>query len=405
MPNPICILLADDFTGACDTGLQFVRAGLSARVQMSGTPEPVSDILVWDTETRNSAPRAAADRVTRAARQLAGHTGCIWYKKVDSTLRGPIGAEIDALMTATDCSLCLLAPALPGAGRTTVGGVHYVDGVPVHRTAAGRDPGAPVTRSSIAELVAQTSSLGTAVLPLSAVRAGVESVAARLAGLPGPTVAIADAAEPKDLQIVAAAAARLAEPPLLCGCAGLAANVPGAFGLVSLTPCPPPPDASGSLLLVVAGSAHPTTARQLGYLRQLLQVRDAGIGSDGDPVGAAGLAGDGSAGSAAVSILSVRRGEAHPDGAIEAMARVARRISQESNLSGIAVTGGATALALLTELEAGAVDVLEAVGAEAPLCRLADGPRAGLPLVTKGGGLGEEDIFVRAARRLVSDLI
>ena len=312
MSTPTCVLLADDFTGACDTGLQFVLAGLSARVQLAGEPAGGADVLVWDTGTRNCSAPAARDLVGRAARGLAPHSGSVWYKKVDSTLRGPIGAELEVLMQRTGRSLCVLAPALPGAGRTTRDGVHLVGGVPVHQTEAGRDPEAPVAHSSIADLLASTAAVPTASVPLAQVRAGADALWAGLARLDLPAVAIVDAEEPRDLETIAKAAARLDRPPLLCGCAGLAAFVPAAFDLHSRTPPPPAGAPCGRLLLVVAGSARSHTRHQLDHLRQHLKAREIPVSAAADPERVAAEATAGSAAGAVVSILSLRLDEPEP---------------------------------------------------------------------------------------------
>ena len=112
-----CLVIADDFTGACDTGLQFTRGGFATRVFL--TPEGVgaadAEIAVVDTESRNVDPDAAAQRVRQWTAALATLKDCLWYKKVDSTLRGPIGAEVKALMEGGGFELCLMAPALPAA--------------------------------------------------------------------------------------------------------------------------------------------------------------------------------------------------------------------------------------------------------------------------------------------------
>jgi len=104
-----------------------------------------------------------------------------------------------------------------------------------------------------------------------------------------------------------------------------------------------------------------------------------------------------------VCVLSVRSGEADPDAVLGVMARASHHLAGSPDLSGIAVTGGATAVGLLAALGADAVDILEPLDAEVPLCRLVDGPAAGLLLVTKGGGLGAEDAFLRAAQRLIPE--
>src|SRR6266702_656293 len=92
------IIVADDLTGACDAGTLF--AG-KAPVPVTVWPDPpvAAEVAVVDTESRRLDRAAATDRVSDAAAQRAGATS--WFKKIDSTLRGHVGAEIVALLQAT----------------------------------------------------------------------------------------------------------------------------------------------------------------------------------------------------------------------------------------------------------------------------------------------------------------
>jgi uncharacterized protein YgbK (DUF1537 family) len=52
------LIIADDFTGANDTGLQLVRRGVPTRVQIGHLRElPARYSLVLDTESRNLGPQ------------------------------------------------------------------------------------------------------------------------------------------------------------------------------------------------------------------------------------------------------------------------------------------------------------------------------------------------------------
>src|SRR5947207_1309320 len=123
-------IVADDLTGACDAGTLF--AG-KAPVPVTVWPDPpvAAEIAVVDTESRRLDRAAATDRVSDAAAQRAGATS--WFKKIDSTLRGHVGAEIVALLQATRTPSAVACPAFPSEGRTVLDRVLRVDG-----TAAGR---------------------------------------------------------------------------------------------------------------------------------------------------------------------------------------------------------------------------------------------------------------------------
>jgi uncharacterized protein YgbK (DUF1537 family) len=133
-------VIADDLTGAADSGVQFVKAGYRTAVAFWGAPVPPEedlDAVVIDTASRTMPAGFAARRVVEAGRAVRRVR--IVYKKIDSTLRGPVAAELAAALGATERERTVVAPAFPAAGRVTVGGMQMVDGVPVHETEAKDD--------------------------------------------------------------------------------------------------------------------------------------------------------------------------------------------------------------------------------------------------------------------------
>ena len=100
------LIIADDFTGALDTGIQFrgkhtaLRFGQKAERFLKDLDADTS-VLVIDAETRHLPPKRAAEIVGRiTADAAAAGVRCI-YKKTDSGLRGNIGAELAAALEAS----------------------------------------------------------------------------------------------------------------------------------------------------------------------------------------------------------------------------------------------------------------------------------------------------------------
>lgn len=169
------LVIADDITGSLDTGVQFAGGGRRAIVTVG--PEPLGryvDVWIVDTESRHVTAGEAARRVGDAVTAARALGAQIFYKKTDSTLRGNIGAELDAALVASEREALVFAPAFPALGRTTCGGRQLVDGVPVDETSFGRDPLNPVHTAQIAQLIAEQSSIRTA---LAADAASVRSAA------------------------------------------------------------------------------------------------------------------------------------------------------------------------------------------------------------------------------------
>ncbi|HEX2739021.1 MAG TPA: four-carbon acid sugar kinase family protein, partial [Rubrobacter sp.] len=79
-------IIADDLTGAADTGVQFARAGYQSAVFFRPAevlPDDL-DAVAFDTDSRTMPEGFAAKRVVDAAHSARGAR--IVYKKLDSTL-------------------------------------------------------------------------------------------------------------------------------------------------------------------------------------------------------------------------------------------------------------------------------------------------------------------------------
>jgi hypothetical protein len=168
MPRrPRFCVIADDLTGALDTAAPFASHGWRTRV----VPWPAagrgpralgalaaeawrgSDVVVIDTASRHVAPREAARRVRAAmAAGAAQARGVASYKKIDSTLRGNVAAELAAFRRACGVACLPTAPAFPAQGRTTRGGAVFVHGRPLAASAAARDALDPVADGVVARL-------------------------------------------------------------------------------------------------------------------------------------------------------------------------------------------------------------------------------------------------------------
>ncbi len=151
------VVLADDLTGAAEIGGIAWRYGLSTEIQTEFQPATDADLIVVDTDTRACTPLGAAQRVAALAEQCrrAGITRL--FKKVDSVLRGPVLAELAALLAALGRSRALLAPANPSLGRTIQAGNYWVNGALLHHTDFANDPGYPAATSNVKAMLEQRS--------------------------------------------------------------------------------------------------------------------------------------------------------------------------------------------------------------------------------------------------------
>src|SRR5690349_18068409 len=104
-------IIADDLSSATDCRAQVVRSGLSVVVPLGGYSLPnqarAPQVISVDTDSRSLPAEQAFARVRTAAGQLADEGWTDFYKSVDSTLRGILGAEIEAVMgiVRPDCAV------------------------------------------------------------------------------------------------------------------------------------------------------------------------------------------------------------------------------------------------------------------------------------------------------------
>lgn len=254
------LVIADDFTGALDTGVKFASGGARVRVvtDYEYAFDQVSDqvqVLVMDAETRHLSNGEAYERVYRIVKQAKAAGIPYIYKKTDSALRGNIGSELSAVLAATEGQVLHFLPAFPKMGRTTINGIHYVDGVPVHKSVFGKDPFEPVKCSDIREIIGRNSDTRTCVIPDGQVLMNPEQ----------PTIAVYDARTDEELQMIAVALKRSGGLEILAGCAGMAETLPQLLGLEGAK-LPVPEFEPG--FLVVCGSVNPITKGQLDFAEQ-----------------------------------------------------------------------------------------------------------------------------------------
>ncbi len=245
------LIIADDFTGALDTGVQFAARGAVTRVVTDpgyDFAQADAEVLVMVAETRHLPPKEAYDVVYRAARN-ARQAGIPYiYKKTDSALRGNIGSELTAVMDAAEADTIAFLPAFPKMGRVTRNGIHYVDGVPVAESVFGKDPFEPVTASAVAEIIG-----GQTAAPVVLHR--LDEAAAPAA----PGIQVYDADTDGDLARIGGELG--AEGlHLSAGCAGFATALADFLGLNGPAPRMPqlPP-----AFFVACGSVNPVTLRQM----------------------------------------------------------------------------------------------------------------------------------------------
>lgn len=249
------LIIADDFTGALDTGVQFAAYGARTRVVV-GTEVDFSaaqaEVLVVDTETRHLTAQQAYDAVAQLTSQAEQAGVAYIYKKTDSALRGNIGAELTALLQTGRQKQLPFLPAFPQMGRITRNGVHIVDGVPVTESPFGADPFEPVRHAVITELIAEQSSVSAHAFPALTDSDSVPDT---------DGILIFDADSVSDLLSTGRQLHQNGKLHIMAGCAGFGSVLAEILGIAE-NKAPQPPELDPRLL-VVCGSVNPITVKQM----------------------------------------------------------------------------------------------------------------------------------------------
>ena len=269
------LILADDFTGALDTGVQFSGKGIRTQVVVSGhwvEPDSDCDVIVIDVETRHVPKEKAYEIVYDVCQQAVKYGICCFYKKTDSALRGNVGSELQAAADAVFGKNIVFVPAFPAMRRITVDGVHYIDGIPVKESVFGQDPFEPVMYDRVDELLRATGYRGGVIGVSKAERKlqtaeewktqASEERRQKAAEAAKQQLFLYDAETDADLDEIAEAVSKKSDIPILAGCAGFAAKLPVLLKL--------PVKESGDVqlkenLVFLCGSVNPITKSQIVY--------------------------------------------------------------------------------------------------------------------------------------------
>lgn len=415
------LVVADDLTGANACAAGFARTGLRAvtlgqQDQWGAIAEfhPRFDALVVTTDSRHLPPDDVRERVRRAVR--AGWPIDLLSTRIDTTLRGNVGVAVEAMLAEAraqtdDRVVALAVTAHPEAGRVTVDGHQLLDGVRLEDTEVSRDPRTPVHTSEVAQVLARGTTLRIGSIPLRLVTGPPGDLVAHLRGLveDGVDVVVADALTVEHLERACATALEAAPDARWI----TVDSGPGALAMAhtmglgaSTEPLP---------RLVVSGSATALTRRQLARLlaeRDAVPVRpvmrEGSAMPDVDatvPLVLGALADVEPGGIVVVATVldeddlrALRPGE---EAALPAsLGRLTRRVLQETSVDGLFTTGGDVTAAVLRDLDGQGMEVEGEVVPLAVAGEVVAGPWAGLPMVTKGGLIGDDATTIACLDRL-----
>ncbi len=406
-------IIADDLSGSSDTAVTFSNYGYKSFV--INFPEGKThnlencDVVAISTNTRELPFREAKECIVEVCDYLKQLSVGQVYKKIDSTCRGHIGTELEAIMEELDLTFSIICPAFPKTGRIVKSGELLVNGVTISQTAIAQDPRFPIRESYLPDILKKQTSLPVELIHHSTVSLGPVALTEYLKRLSakGKALILIDAIDDEDLNTISSIDTSLLPPLIFSGSAALSDGIVRNRRRKILPNIPP--------VCVVVGSVNPQNDAMSDFLLSKGDAEEVYI----DPVELMEKVGEAPHAEEIGKVLTAdsdviirtchygydrdrvkktsrEKGISEPEAA-EAIARGMQAVMKEAirghSVSGLIVTGGATALHVLRGLKAVGIQVDEELEPGVPCGRILGGPLDGVGIITKAGGFGSETTF------------
>lgn len=413
-------IIADDLSGSSDTAVTLSNFGYKSIVL--NYPEGLQyelnkyDAVSISTNSREIEQQDAKDIVKKVCSYLKQLGDTVIYKKIDSTWRGNIGAEIEAIMEEFALQNMIICSAYPQTGRIIKNGYLYVNDVPLNETAIAKDPCFPINDSYLPNILRQQTDIPVELITHEIVAQGADSLTEYLKKivLKGKAIILVDAINEKDLETIVSVNKKMLPPLFFCGSAGLSQALFKVAGQQNQANIPP--------VLLVVGSVNPQNRAIVDYLganniasevflnpvylleedvddeslNKIAKVLDEGQNL---VITTCRNAEDREKVKESCKVKGLKGGE----GAYiiaQRLQKLAPLILNDYVLSGLIVTGGTTALHILRGLRSAGIELEEEVDTGVPYGKILGGPYENMSIITKAGGFGSEEVFAQAIQHI-----
>jgi uncharacterized protein YgbK (DUF1537 family) len=412
-----CLLIADDLTGGADAGAQFAKRGLNTllifckdHTKIDFSQYAHRDVLVVNTDSRGLTPEKASSLISNLLKTYHPKVFPIIYKKIDSTLRGNLGYEIDTILKEMNGALGFMAPSYPEQNRRLVGGIMIIGEKPLALTEVAQNTTSPIQESHVDKLLQQQSRNRVGWIDITLVASGVERLKEMVEREQnkGTKIIIFDAGSRQDLTNVAEVGFSLESKPLFIGSAGLAEEVAKK---ISSSQLHPRSLKSYKHVLIVCGTASSVTHQQLRRLEfrkipvfQLNPSLFIGDFSEGESERKDISRRIGNCLSRGITILKTIPEMLHSEHSndLPISLKISKTLA-EITLSALAqsrvevhdlallLTGGDTAQGVINRLDISGIEIEGELLEGIVQTHLTGGKWDGLLLITKAGAFGKED--------------
>ena len=421
------IVIADDLTGSNSTCSLFKKIGLRAAsiLKLQGDRNYDVDVISYSTASRGLDKEEAYKKVSEAIKILKNKDVLVYNKRIDSTLRGNIGTEINAMLdNLEDDRIDVVIPSYPDSGRIVVNKTMLVNGVLLENSDAGKDPKTPIKTSCVESLVQKDIKYSSTYFTLSDIAQPIEEIAKKIQeAIKKSRVLIFDAVNNEDIIKISKA--------VIHSNINIVTVDPGPFTLYYSKELQKKNHLEKKILMVI-GSVTATTKKQIEYILQeediflvKMKVEDffeketclkeierviayikKGIASydlflvTTSPIGDEKKA-------------DLQKLAENLNTTVEEISKiiantltetVVKILKETEKFEGVYSSGGDITIALLEKLKAIGVEIREEVIPLAAYGRIIGGDFPNLKLVSKGGMVGDEKTIKLCLHKIKNDI-
>ena len=421
------IVIADDLTGSNATCSLFKKIGLRAAsiLKLQGDINYDVDVISYSTASRGLDKEEAYKKVSEAIKILKNKDVLVYNKRIDSTLRGNIGTEINAMLdNLEDDRIAVVIPSYPDSGRIVVNKTMLVNGVLLENSDAGKDPKTPIKTSCVESLIQKGIKYSSTYFTLSDIAQPIEEIAKKIQeAIKKSRVLIFDAVNNEDIIKISKA--------IIHSDIDIVTVDPGPFTLYYSKELQKKNHLEKKILMVI-GSVTATTKKQIEYILQeediflvKMKVEDffeketclkeierviayikKGIASydlflvTTSPIGDEKKA-------------DLQKLAENLNTTVEEISKIiantltetiVKILKETQKFEGIYSSGGDITIALLEKLKAIGVEIREEVIPLAAYGRIIGGDFPNLKLVSKGGMVGDEKTIKLCLHKIKNDI-
>ena len=421
------IVIADDLTGSNATCSLFKKIGLRAAsiLKLQGDINYDVDVISYSTASRGLDKEEAYKKVSEAIKILKNKDVLVYNKRIDSTLRGNIGTEINAMLdNLEDDRIAVVIPSYPDSGRIVVNKTMLVNGVLLENSDAGKDPKTPIKTSCVESLIQKGIKYSSTYFTLSDIEQPIEEIVKKIQeAIKKSRVLIFDAVNNEDIIKISKA--------IIHSDIDIVTVDPGPFTLYYSKELQKKNHLEKKILMVI-GSVTATTKKQIEYILQeediflvKMKVEDffeketclkeieriiayikKGIASydlflvTTSPIGDEKKA-------------DLQKLTENLNTTVEEISKIiantltetiVKILKETQKFEGIYSSGGDITIALLEKLKAIGVEIREEVIPLAAYGRIIGGDFPNLKLVSKGGMVGDEKTIKLCLHKIKNDI-